>query len=403
MKKSVLKLFLLGFFASLLTQMSWAPKAVAFDEFRTFRTGEFDLEGAFQYNQATGNYDNGSKFSSLPSGDSFSIMNVDLGGRWVLYPRLGFFASAGIASAQSKDSTKTRSNSSITDVTAGFDYLFLSRKTWALWPEFTLKYPFQRVDYGADGVLNDEGAIEATARVVGRIRLGSFDSFAYVGYSYRDEGRSGLLPFGAGAEIPVSNLKIGAELNGYQTVVNDSGTNNIYSRDFVSYRDGGSLYFDSINPARLDLNAWLKWNHDPYQIKFGGGTTLAAANTSGGWWAFASVEYQLQTVWSKNAPHNNPQPDGVMDKSGHFQEELDDGVDQNLFAPPMPEAPPQAQPARPAPLLDESTPPVVKPKNPTKQEVRQQKKEQQQKLQNDLDQTEMQIELKSKTDRGSGN
>lgn len=403
MKKSVLNFFLPSFFISLLLQITVVPQAFAFDELRTFRTGEFNLEAAFKYDQSTGNYDNGGKFASLPSDDSFSLMDLTLGGRWVLYPRVGVIVSTDIAQAQSKDLIKTRTQSSVTNVTAGFDYLWISHKTWALWPEFTLKYPFHRVDFNSDEVLNDEGAIEATARAVGRMRLGGFDTFAYVGYRYRDEGRSGVMPFGAGGEIPVSNLKVGADLSGYQTVVNDSGTGNTYNRDYVTYRDGGTLFFDSINPARLDANVWLKWNHDPVQIKVGGGTTLAAANIAGGWWAFAAVEYQLQTVWDKQRSHPiNPStpPGGQPYQNSHFQEELDDGVDQNLFVPPPPPPPPAS--AHPAPMLEESTTPVVKPKNPTKKEIRQMKKEQQQKMQNDLDQTEMQIELKSKKDHGSG-
>jgi hypothetical protein len=371
-----------------------------FDEFRTFRSGEFDLAGTFQYTHITGNYDNSSRFSGLPSGDSFSLVNGTLGGRWVFFPRVGTFVTTEWAAAQSKDLLKTRKNSSLTSATAGVDFLWLSHKTWALWPEFTLKYPFRRIDLSADDALNNEGAMEATARLVGRLRWESFDTFAYLGYRYRDEGRSGVMPFGAGAEVPVNNVNLGAELSGYQTVVNDSGTNNGLDRAFVAYRDGGSLYFDSVNPAALNANAWLRWKPNAYQFKFGGGTTLTGANYSGGWWAFVMLETQWQLSFSKSTPA--PPAASQTYRNDHFEDELDDGVNQNLFVPPPPPAPP-AEKARPAPLLEESAAPVVRPKQPTARERRQMRQEHEQQLQNDLDQTEMQIELKSKRDRGSGN
>jgi hypothetical protein len=385
-----------------------APTAHAFDEFRTFRPNEVSFEGSLQYFQATGNYNDSGNLNTQISGTNFKITDGTLGARYVAFPRFGAFLSADFASSQSNDTIQTRNNSGLASATAGVDYLLWTHKNKALWPEFTFKYPFHRVDYSANGVLNDEGDMEATGRLVGRARWGSFDSFASLGYRYRDEGRASLLPFSVGAEIPLSVVKIGGELSGYQTLVKDSGTNGIYSRDAVASRDGDSLYFDSINPARLDLNAWLRWSGDPYQVKVGGGTTLTGANTAGGWWAFVGVQIQFVAVErssSPSAPTNSrilaPTPDGRNFNSKEFQEDIDNNVDQSLFNDSTPSTP--VPPASSAPMLEESTTPVVRPKNPTRRERLQMQREQQQKLQNELDDTEMQIELKSKKDRGSGN
>lgn len=379
---------------------------MAFDEFRTFRLGELDVEGSLQYFQARGNYMDGGSFASQLSGSSFKITDGTLGLRYVFYPRLSFFVSLDFASAQSNDSLKTRNNSGLASTTAGFDYLAWVQNNMALWPEFTFKYPTKRVDYGSDDVLIDEGDMAATVRLVGRARFRSFDSFAYLGYQYRDQGRAGLLPFGVGGEVLASVIKIGGELSGFQTVVRDTGTGNGYNRDAVINRDGYSLYFDSVNPGRVDLNAWLRWNNDPYQLKFGGGTSVAGANTAAGWWAFVDLQIQFatqgRTRTQPSSPVSIPAPaiDGKNFNSKEFQEETDDGVDQKLFTPVPPPPPPKK---RAVPLLEESTPPVVRPRNPTQQERLQMQREQQQKMQNDLDDTEMQIELKTKKDRGSGN
>lgn len=353
-----------------------------FDEAsRQFQPGFWDLQTQFNYFEANANYDKGGgSYSSLPSGYGYKLMAVDFGAHYGLSRRIGTFVSTQLAQAESKNPTDTRTYSSFTKAILGFDYLWMTSEKYDIFPEASLTFPAERVDTGKDEVINGERAIELRSQITARAKWGNLNPFASAGFTYRDEGRSALIPFAAGAEWKMKTVKIGAELRGYQSVIDDQYTNDQDKRFQIAPKNGNSLKFYSVNPSLLETNFWVRSNNkSDLGWRVGGGTTMTGANTAAGWNIFGGVSFGIE---GSGAPIQRPsslqpRPQQPKEDVDRFEEEISDGVNQNLFEkpkPPQPVAPP---------------PPPAAPKVQSK--MQKQRKKQ---IQKDLDKTEFQIELK---------
>lgn len=374
MKFSGHLLLLLSF--ALFSPLTSTAEVPLFDESsRKFQPGFWDIQTQLNYFEANANYDkDGGSYSSLPSGYAYRLITVDFGAHYGLSRRMGTFVGAQVAQAESKDPVDTRTNSSISKAFVGFDYVLLQNETYDVFPEVALTLPTERVDTAKDEVLNGERAIELLTQITARARWGMLDPFASVGLNYRDEGRSSLLPYALGAEMKFKALRFGGELRGYQTIIKDQYSDNQEERIQVAPKNGNSLKFYSVDPSLLEANVWLRSNNkSDLGWKIGGGSTMTGANTAAGWNAFFGVSFGIE---GSGAPVSRPsslrpRPQEPKEDVDRFQEEISDGVNQNLFEKPKPPAP---------------APPPPPPST-------QQKKRKQQ-IQNDLDKTEFQIELK---------
>jgi hypothetical protein len=279
---------------------------------------------------------------------------------------MGFYGGARYAYAQSKDPVTTRTNGELTHVFLGMDSLLVETPVFELVPDFNLWFPLQRVDANADKVLNSEGALEMTGRLIARLIWKGFHPYGYVGYTYRDEGRSTQIPYGGGAELDFKNFAFGLGVTGFQRVTYDKYTDTPSSKESVAIYNGTALKYYTVNPSRLDANTWLKWDEGKsFAIMFGGGTSIAGESTAAGWQVFTNLNFRFATGRQPTVKTIEP----VVDK---FKEENSDKIDQSLFDPPK---------------VEVIKPPVVSPKESESLKKRQ--------LQKELDDTEMQIELKS--------
>lgn len=353
---------------SLLCSFQTQAEAPLFDE--AGRDTKSGLYFQTSYFEAQSNYSReGGEYNSLAAGSKYNLLTFDFG--LLLKDSRGkkYYASSQVANATSEALGVTRTYSSLTQATLGIEIPIFSRKSIELAPDFSVTFPFERIDTTDDTALNREGAVQGTARLVARGQLGVFNPFGFAGVTYRDEGRSHLMPYGLGAELQFSTWALGGELRGYQSLTKDQYTDERQKREVVAGKNGGALRFFAIEPSLLESHVWLNkkigrsWN-----FKLGAGATITGANTAGGWSAFAGIQYFFGSARKAYEDYPaNPEPQ-------QFQEEINDGVDQSLF---QPEPPP-----RPKPIPRKKTP--------------QQRKKQ---LQEELDQTEFQIELKREKDR----
>lgn len=362
-------------FLSLAASLSFTSKAHAqmplYDEAgRTYQANTWQVDFQTTYYQATANYTkDGGEYVGLDSGHSFRLIDFDFGTRWVPTSRWGIYLSSRVSNAESNDTINTRRNSTFTQAVIGTDYRLYAGKSFELIPDLSVTVPVERVDAAADEVLNREGSLEATAKMIARMHWGRLDPFAFVGFNYRDENRASLLPYGVGAELQLGSWMFGGEVRGYQTVIKDSSNINSLQRIAIAARSGGALRYYSENPSLLETNFWLRKAFlDSWDFKLGAGTSITGTNTAAGWNVIAGLSYFFEG-W-KSSPGSSSASSrpyrAVEDNSGQFQEEINDGVDQNLFEAPKP------PPLPPKPAA-----------NPEKQ-----------KLQKELDQTEFQIQLK---------
>lgn len=364
MTKSVAKLlFSVAFFIFLP-----ALQALGFDEFRTTEAGQWDLEADFNYYNATANYSrDGGEYESLPGGFAYKLMEFDFGARWTPSNKWGFFTQARYGYAASDDGVTSRTNGAFSHLKFGADLQMGRFASFDLMPEFSLLFPMSRVSPSEDKVLVGEGAMELDARLIAKTQWSFLQPMAFVGITYRDEGRSTLLPYGFGAEVAFSSMALGAELRGYQSIIDDEKTDEPLTKEGVRFKNGGALKFYSVNPSLLETNLWLRFNKSGrYQFKIGGGTSITGSSMAAGWSVFTTLNYQFETTARSSYDSAPPQPDPAIE----FREETHDGVDQNIFRLPPPPTPPKPKPT-PNPRL------------------------QKKKLQKELDQTEMMIELRS--------
>ncbi len=362
MRKSFNQKFFLSFFITLGTL-----QAFGFSEYKKYadQLWEFELNSSLY--QTQNNYSrSGNTFDSLANGGSYSLTNVDLGGRWSFTKSWALYTEARMGAAESKLSGVTRSTSQFNQVTLGTDFI-LSDGNFRLTPDLQVVMPLARVDSSSNNVQTAEGAVEASAKMIARFDWSSFLNQTFLGMTYRDEGRSTLLTYGAGTEIPVGFGSLGAEVRGFSSVINDQYTSNPSTRETTALRvNGGSTKFNSINPSLLESNFWYRWDNKKWGLQVGAGTSITGASISAGSQFFANFIYRLT---AKEIQKSQPAPRTDLDK---FKEETNDGVDQVLFQPPPP--------PKPVPVKS----------SPAKAAQKKRKK-----LKDELDQTEMQVELKS--------
>jgi hypothetical protein len=361
-------------FTTFLLSVSCFAATSIFDEAdRKFYQNRFIFEANYRYFQSEANYtQDGGQYVSLSSGSKYQSSDFDLGLRWVTGRTWGLYTSTRISQAESKYLGVTRKNTYASQVVAGVDMLLISNSKFDLIPDVSLTFPLQRVNKTSDEVIASEGALELMARMIARLKWGSLEPFASAGLTYRDEGRSTLLPFSAGAEFSLSSIKIGADIGGYQTILKDQYTSNSSERHSILYRDGGSLKYYSVDPSLLETSAWLRWQAANFGLKIGAATTMTGANSAAGTSFFAGLNFALDS--SQRRKRSEParlEPESSSDDEVQkFEETVNDGVDQNLFRKEPPPAP------KPKP---------VKKPDPAQQRL---------KMQQELDQTEFQIELK---------
>lgn len=325
-----------------------------YHEIKTYSQKNWDMSFRGKYFYTDSNYlSSGGTYQSLPSGYGYQLLDMTAGFRATLPDKnWAFFGETQFAYAQAKSPSSTRTNSNITYIKVGTDYI-LYEDTFTLIPEFTFSYPFVKNATNVDAVALAEGVMEMEAKMLAQIHLGKIIAGVFTGYTYRDESRSSLIPYGVFAEMAGKTWSFGGNLRGYSSISYDKDTNNQAARQsWATNYNGGSFKFFMPNPQLLEANFWSQVKTTKQlNFLFGFGMTLNGANMANGWNALFGMTYRFPTAKEKNT-------DAELE---HFQEETKDGVNQSLFQKQAP--------------VENQVP--------------------KENLQNELDKTEMQIELKS--------
>src|SRR5262249_17961177 len=128
-----------------------------------------------------------------------------------------------------------------------------------------------------------EGAMVVQAGSWALWRLSDIVPFAYLGYAYRDEGRSSILPYRLGALYASSHLWVVGEYRGYRSMSDDSDTNNSLLRAIQLARmNGGSYQFYSLNPSVAEVAAQVGYRFTVYSIYGGVAQTMSGESTANG-------------------------------------------------------------------------------------------------------------------------
>jgi hypothetical protein len=354
----------------LLISVAMLPHSVwGFSEYKQYGVRLWELEANSSLYQTQNNYlRSGNTFDGLPNGGSYQLINIDLGARKSFSHAWAAYLETRIGAAESRDATMTRTTSQFNQILVGTDFI-MTDGAFKLIPDLQFVLPLVRVDQNSNNVQSAEGAMEVMGRVIARFDITRLRNQTFVGVTYRDEGRATLLNYGAGTELALGTSFLGAEVRGFSTIINDQYTSNSTQREGAALRlNGGSTKFNSINPSLLDSNYWYRWDNKKWGLQIGGGFSITGASYAAGMQFFTNFIYRLYTDDSKRS---EPAKKTDLEK---FQEETNDGVDQILFQPPPP----------------------PKPTGPSEAAKKRQR------LKEELNKTEMQIELKSKKKRKKG-
>lgn len=329
-----------------------------YHEIKTYSQKDWNMDFRGKYFLSDSNFSTGGGvYQALPNGYGYQLLDASMGFRSTIPERnWAVWGETQLAYVSAKSSSATRTNTGISYAKVGTDYI-LYEDVFTLIPEFSFTYPFVKNATNVDAAAIGEGVMEADARMLAQIRFRDFTMGGFAGFTYRDESRSSLVPYGIYAEIGKKTWSFGGNLRGYSSASFDKDSNNQTARqNWATNFNGGSYKFFMPNPQLLETNFWAQVRTTK-QMNFlcGFGMTLNGANTANGWNVMAGMTYRFPT--GKETEGN--------DDLNRFQEETKDGVDQTLFKKGA--------------------------NTPQKKRTRDDNGN----LQDELDKTEMQIELKS--------
>lgn len=336
----------LTFIVTALFLFSMPSQAV--ESYKEFKRDRWDFEIGSQYFYSEANYSSSNGSQSLLNGNHYQLLDVNFATRYMPKRNSSIFAWGNIGNAESKDSIATRTNSALSEAAVGFDFLMYS-DAFELVPEVIAVIPFEKVDPASDTVLNSEGVLEVRSRLIAQKNYGDWRAYGWLGFNYRGDGRSFLMPWGVGAQLKFGLIRWGAELFGYQSATEDTDKDSILRTAYINGVNAGSMKFYSVNPSLMDSRVYATWLISPkWSVQAEGGMTLTGSNSAAGFHFGGLLRYSFDLtegyVEERYVPEESPVPNyrsnmyeepalSSEKKVNQFRETTEDGVDQNLFKP----------------------------------------------------------------------
>ena len=321
--------------------------AMAKDNFREFKRDHWDFEFSTEYFYSEENYTSfGDSPASLPSGNHFQLMDFSFATRYMPNKKSSYFAMMNVGVAESRNAFATRTNSTVNKIMAGVDFLAYSDR-FQLIPEVSLLFPLDKVDPNSDTVANNEGVLELHTRLHAQKEFGSSRAYGWLGFDFRSEGRSFLLPWGVGYQKRIAKYRLGAEVFGFQSITDDSVENDALRRSYINAVNAGSFKFYSANPALVDASLFATWMaSEKWNFQVTAGHTIMGDNMAAGFHVGANLLYSFDLTDGYSSetyrPLSSPTPRSRSNmyreselsserKVRQFEEDINDGVDQRQF------------------------------------------------------------------------
>lgn len=341
-------LFLVGVFA--------ATSASAFDNFKDFKRDSWDFELNTRYFYSNANH-NGSGTQSLPGGGHFSLLDLNFETRYVPKHNWSFLAFATVSNSESNNSVVSRTNSTVSQVGAGVDFLMYAGVV-DLVAEAVGWMPFEKADPMSDVVMNNEGVMQLQSRLILQKKWrDGFRAYGWAGFTFRGDGRSFLLPWGLGVLKKSRSYSFGGELTGYESLTNDEDSNSAVRTSYINSVNAGSHLFYAPNPSLIASRVYGQWNiNRKWAALANAGLTLAGDNMAAGFQVGAGLRFTFDMTEGYTEdlykPVNNDVPTyksrmhgGGVSKpppeKDYFYEETSDGIDQRIFEQPKPTVKPR--------------------------------------------------------------
>ncbi len=301
------------------------------------------------YFTSKANYESGGgSYVDLPNSGEYSNLLIDLGAQYAFTPRLYLGGELGIANSESSLNGINRTNSTLGEAKAWIQYV-APVKFLRVVPEATFIYPFNRIEDGTDDVMTGEGAMAVQPGIWLIKNLRRLDFFGYLGGRYQDEQRSGLAIYRLGSQFKFSSFFVGASLNGFESVMDDKGSE-AERLAIVRRVNGGSFKYYAYNPSALEVDLWAGMNFSrTSNLRLGLSQTLNGKSYAHG--MTVHVAYQFQLLGPGAIRREQPSYDPKFELEN-------EKYDESLF---------EADPAKPARRRPRPRP--LKPSGPSQEEL----------------------------------
>ncbi len=316
-------------------------QSFAINQYKHFESGVWGLQSQMTYQKSKSNFNTSGKISDLPKSNYFQLIDITTGARYGMSESINAYGHFNIGNAESNGTDAVRTNSTLNKVILGGEALVGDTFPQII-PEIAFVLDLEKVNENQDNVMNSEGANELTGKLNLQFDLRPLFIFGYIGYSYRDKGRSHLLPWNFNAETTFSDFTLGGEIFGFQSITSDKdkGATEEVARDALRSRvNGGSAKFYSINPSVVDFNVYLKtgWGQS-FVFWLAGGIPLMGNNyandlhaEAGLKWTFGAESVKSFRRKEISIPVNEESRISTDKKVEKFREDTNDGVDQRMF------------------------------------------------------------------------
>lgn len=309
-----------------LSALATAP----YEDFKFGTPDRIDFWAQAGYSKSDGNFEkSGNTFTKFNSGYGYQTYDFDFGARAEIAPRFHIYASSRLTSAESQTasfgSPQIKTNTGFANATLGSDWVLVSGKILVI-PDVSFTVPFEQTERLAGSkVAIGEGVMEGTGRLILRIERRSYRFGGFGGFTYRDGGRSMLLPYGALFELTLGKWNIGTDVRGYQSLSYDQDTDSEVTIDSTYFCpvNGCSKRFAAFNPSSMESNLWLRINATPdFAFHVGAGMNWAGSNVARDATLYGGIIYRWNfgELRQRSAPLNP-----------NFEESVYDGVDQRSF------------------------------------------------------------------------
>jgi hypothetical protein len=293
-----------------------------------------------QYLNTSANFD--SEGDEIDMTGSFGYKNITTSLDGTYYFGGGWAANAGLrfANAESSSPAEERSNSALTDVHV-YGQKLLSWSRIRFVPEVGVLFTTDEITQTQDDVFLSEAVnvYSAGSWIISDLRY--FKAYGFLGYDYRDDGRSNLLPWTAGLAFRASRAALLAEMGGYKSVANDEDTdtpNELLRRNQNNLVNGTSLRYYSVNPDLTEIRLQAHYAFSREFSIFGGASyALMGKNTASGQVFNIGLTYNLDTADPRLAKKRKPvrkwqRGDKVEDEiDAAFEPLVEEDYDETLF------------------------------------------------------------------------
>jgi len=317
------------------------------------RAGRIEGRATYSYFSTESNY-SARGASGLVRNGSLTHMQGDFTATYDWQPDWRFAAGFNVAWVESDDGLFTRSNSGLNEGFASVQKWYESGP-FDIAPQGDFVFPFWRVDEASDEALIGEGVMRLRAGSWFFWPLGTYKPFGYLGFEYRDGGRSFLLPYEVGIKFKLPMFWIQGSFRGFESVMDDADVDNQLIREnYLKKVNAGSLRFYPVNPSASEVSAEAGTQFGSWGAHVGFAITVNGNNFSDGWTGYGGIS------WSP-APASRKHDDGFSIRKERYDEDLFDGggrkdpefiEDPDFQEPVRPRAtPPPAEEAPMAPPL----------------------------------------------------